>query len=182
MKRITTVLGAVAALMIAAAPASAATSATGGSSVTADVANTLEASFPAAYAWGSLNAGATGNESAEQVVNVKSNATWGVKTSTDLVDGKPKEWTGSAYVAITPKVLTNALQWRMSTLGGVAQATSFAAYSSTEALVTGTQPISSDAGTNVGATYKQVVSYADVAAGVTNDYRILANYNVSQGF
>ena len=181
MKRILAVLGAGAALMIAAAPASAATSATGTSSVTADVANTLEASFPAAYAWGSLNAGATGNTSTEQVVNVKSNQTWGVKIASDLTDGKMKEWTGSAYVTTTPKILTNALDWRLTSIGAAAQSTTYAALSSTEALATGTQAITTDSGTNVGVKYKQVISYSDVAAGV-NDYRILANYNVAQGF
>lgn len=181
MKRIVTAIAAGGVLLAAAVPASAATSATGSSSVTGDVANTLEATFPSAYAWGSLNAGSTGNESTEQTLNVKSNQTWGVKTSTDLTDGKMKEWTGSAYVTTSPKILTNALTWRLSSLGGTAQSTSYAAFSSTEALVTGSQPITSDTGTNVGLKYKQAVSYADTAAGV-NDYRVLANFNVSQGF
>jgi hypothetical protein len=182
MKRIFTVLAAGAAVIAAAAPASAATSGAGTSSVTADVAPTLEATFPSAYAWGNLNAGAAGNESVEQTVTVKSNQTWGVKIASDLLDGKMKEWDGTAYVATTPKVLTNALNWRMSSLAGAVQATSFAGLSSTEALVTGTQAITSDAGTAVGMKYKQVVSYADVAAGASNDYRIQANFNVSQGF
>lgn len=181
MKRIS-VLAACAAMLIVAAPASAATTASGTSSVTADVANTLEASFPSAYAWGSLNAGSAGNESTEQTLNVKSNQTWGVKISSDLTDGKMKEWTGSAYVTTSPKILTNALNWRLSSLGGTAQSTTYAALSSTEALATGSQAITSDSGTNVGVKYKQVVSYADVAAGVTNDYRLLSSYNVSQGF
>ncbi len=180
MKRIA-VLAAVAAMLTAAAPASAATTASGTSSVTADVANTLEATFPSAYAWGSLNAGSAGNESTEQTLNVKSNQTWGVKIASDLTDGKMKEWTGSAYVSTSPKILTNALNWRVSSVGGSAQATTYAALSSTEALVSGSQPITSDSGTDVGVKYKQVVSYADVAAG-TNDYRLLASYNVSQGF
>ncbi len=182
MNRILTTLIAAAALLVAAAPASAATSATGNSSVTADVANTLEATFPGAYAWGNLNAGTAGNESTEQTTNVKSNQTWGLKVSSDLTDGKMKEWAGAAYVTVSPDILTNALTWRLSSLGGVAQSTSYAGLSSTEALVTGSQPITSDSGTNVGTKYKQVVSYADEAVGALNDYRIQVNYNASQGF
>lgn len=168
---------------LAATPAAgAATSASGSQSVTADIANTLEATFPSAYAWGDLIVGAAGNTSTEQVVNVKSNAAWGVKVASDLVDGKMKEWTGAAYVAVTPKVLTNPLTWRLSTLGGVGQATSFAALSSVQALVSGTQPATTDSGVNVGTAYRQVISYADVNAGVTNDYRILVSYDVAQGY
>ncbi len=180
MKRISA-MAAVAGILVAAAPASAATTASGTSSVTADVANTLEASFPTAYAWGSLNAGSSGNESAEQTLNVKSNQTWGVKISSDLTDGKMKEWTGSAYVTTSPKILANALSWRLSSIGGTPQSGTYAALSSTEALAAGTQAITSDSGTNLGVKYKQVVSYGDVAAG-TNDYRLEASYNVQQGF
>lgn len=180
MKRIA-IVAASAVMLTTAAPAFAGTSSAGTSSVTADVANTLEASFPSAYAWGALNAGSSGNESTEQTLNVKSNQTWGVKIASDLTDGKMKEWTGSAYLTTSPKILTNALNWRLSSLGGTAQSTTYAALSSTEALATGSQPITSDSGTNVGVRYKQVVSYADVAAG-TNDYRLLASYNISQGF
>jgi hypothetical protein len=178
------VSGLLAGAVIAASPAlaTAATTQTGSQSVTADVANTLEATFPSAYAWGPLDAGATGNTSAEQIVNVKSNAAWGVKVATDLADGKMKEWTGAAYVASSPKVLTNALTWRLSSLGGIGQATSFNALSSVQALVSGTQAATDDTGVNVGVRYHQVVSYADLSAGVTNDYRVLVSYDVAQGY
>ncbi|WP_372789805.1 hypothetical protein [Paraconexibacter sp.] len=174
------VLAALAALALPAG-ATAATSASGNQSVTADIANTLEATFPGAYSWGNLDAGTTGNTSSEQTLTVKSNAAWGVKVASDLVDGKMKEWTGVAYVPVTPKVLTNALTWRLSTLGGAAQGTSFASLSSVQALVTGTQAATNDSGVGVGVTYKQVVSYADANAGV-NDYRILVSYDVAQGY
>lgn len=160
-------------------PAHGALAATGTQSVTADVANTLAATFPAAYAWGNLAAGAA-STSAEQTVNVKSNALWGLKLSTDIADGRMTEWNGTAYVA-SPKVLTNALNWRMSSLGGVAQGTAFAALTSTPALVTGSQAITSDSGTDVGVTYRQTVSYADTSAGA-NDYRVLVTFDASQGY
>jgi hypothetical protein len=181
MKKLIAVLGAVAALTIIAAPASAATTATGDSSVTADVVATLEATFPAAYAWGNLNAGVAGNTSVEQTVNVKSNATWGVKTSTDDAAGKLTEWDGVAYDG-TPLVLTHPLQWRLSHLDGVVQGTSFADYTSTAALVTtNAEAVTPDAGVDVDTTYKQTVSYGDFVAGV-NDYRVLVTYDVSQAF
>jgi hypothetical protein len=182
MKNLIAALSAVAALMIIAAPASADTTAAGDSSVTADVVPTLEATFPADYGWGDLNAGVAGNESTEQTVNVKSNATWGVKTSTDDAAGKLTEWDGGVYVAVTPKVLTHALTWKRSSLAGVPDlGTSYAAFSAVEALVIGSQAVTADAGVNVGAKYRQVVSYGDFVAGV-NDYRILVNYSVQQGF
>jgi len=181
MKKLTAVLGSVAALMIIAAPASAATTAAGDSSVTADVVATLEATFPAAYAWGALNAGVAGNVSTEQTVNVKSNATWGVKTSTDDAAGKLTEWNGVGYDG-TPLVLTHPLQWRMSHLDGVVQGTSFADYTSTPTLVTtNAEAVTPDAGVDVDTTYNQTVSYGDFVAGV-NDYRVLVTYSVSQAF
>jgi hypothetical protein len=163
------------------AAAQAATSATGSQSVTADVNNTLEATFPGAYAWGSLDAGATGNTSSAQTVNVKSNSSWGVKASTDQVGGHMKEWTGAAYVASSPRTLANALTWRLSALGGAGQPTSFAAFTSTPALVTGSQAVTDDAGVDVALTYKQAISYADVNAGA-NDYRALVSFDVAQGY
>jgi len=162
-------------------PAQAALAVTGNQSITADVSPTLQATFPADYAWGNLSPGAAGNTSTEQTINVKSNAAWGVKISSDLTDGRMKEWNGSAYVSSSPKILTNALTWRLSSLGGSAQGTSFAAISSTQAPVTTTQPITGDSGTDVGVTYKQVISFADANAG-TNDYRLAVTYDAAQGY
>ena len=162
-------------------PAQAAFAVTGNQSITADVAPTLQATFPSDYAWGNLSPGAAGNTSSEQTINVKSNSAWGVKASSDLTDGKMKEWTGTVYVAASPKILTNALTWRMSTLGAVAQGTSFAAISSTPSLVAGSQPITGDSGTNVGVTYKQVISFADAVAGA-NDYRVAVTFDAAQGY
>ncbi|WP_354698139.1 hypothetical protein DSM112329_03804 [Paraconexibacter sp. AEG42_29] len=174
---------AVAAVLAAAAvlPSAtlAATSATGSQSVTADVASTLEATFPSAYAWGNLSPGTP--TSADQTVNVKSNASWGLKASTDAVDGIMREWTGAAYVASTPKVLAHPLTWRPHTVGGVNPGASFAAFTSTPALATGAQGVTGDSGVDVALEYRQTVSYADASAG-SNDYRILVSFDVAQGY
>ena len=172
-------IAAVAAAVLA--PAVPAHAVTGQQSVTADVANTLEATFPSAYAWGDLVPGPSGNTSAAQSLTVKSNALWGVQVSTDLSDGRMKEFNGSAYVAVTPKILTNPLQWRLSVLGGVAQGTSFAALSSTPASATSSQGITGDSGTALGFLLHQVASYADQRVS-PNLYRVQLTYDAAQGY
>lgn len=161
-------------------PASGAHAALGLQSIIADVANTLEATFPTSLNLGTLTPGAA-TTSAEQSVLVKSNALWGLRVSTDVADGRMTEWDGTAYVASSPKVLTNPLQWRLSSLGGAAQATSFAALSNTQALVTGSQGLTTDLGTSIGVTFRQAASYADPSAGA-NDYRIVVTFDASQGY
>ncbi len=179
-RRVALAAACTAGLLITVLPAAApaATSASGTQAVTADVANTLEATFPGAYAWGNLDAGTTGNTSSAQTVNVKSNSSWGVQASTDQVAGRMRVWSGAAYLAGT---LTNPLNWRLSTLGGVSQPTSFAAFTSTPALVTGSQAATTDSGVDVALLFKQVISYADASAGA-NDYRVLVSYDVAQGY
>jgi hypothetical protein len=163
--------------------APAALAVTGTQSITADVANTLEATFPGAYAWGDLTPGASGNTSSEQSVTVKSNASWGLKISTDLADGRMKEWNSTTgYVLVSPKVLTNALTYKLSALGGEAQSSAFAALSSTAALLTGSQGNTPDAGVAAGVTFKQVLSFADERAGSSNDYRVVVTYDAAQGY
>lgn len=174
-------LAIAAAVFLTAAPAaSAATSASGSSSVTADVANTLEATFPGNYAWGDLTPGET-PVSTEQVTTVKSNASWGVKIASDLADGKMKQWNGLTYTAVTPKILTNAMEWTISSIGGTGQAASWSSFSNVQALVTGSQSGTNDAGRAVGVKYRQAVSYSDANAG-SDDYRIALTYTAQQGF
>ncbi len=169
---------ALAALFLAgAAPAHAVT---GTQSVTADVANTLEATFPGAYAWGDLVPDPAGATSSAQTINVKSNAAWGVQVATDHADGRMRQHDGTSYVT-SPKVLSNALQWRLSTIGGVAQSTSFAALSSTPAAATTLQAVTTDSGTNLGVLLKQVISYADERVS-PNTYRVQLTYDAAQGY
>jgi hypothetical protein len=175
--RVTTLLLAVASL--AAAPAAhGATSATGNASVTANVANSLEATFPGNYAFGGLAPG--NNLGTEQVTTVKSNAAWGLKVATDLANGRMAEWTGSAYVS-AGKSLATPLEWSVSSIAGAAQPASWNAFSSTGAGVVSSQPATDDSGRTVGVTYRQTVSYADQSAS-PNSYRIQVAYTAQQGF
>jgi hypothetical protein len=139
---------------------------------------TLTADFSAvgALAWGSLAIGT--NLSAQQTFSVVSNLPWGVKLSTDGADGRMTEWNGTAYLS---RKLASPLEWRLSSLNGVAQSTSFAAASPTQALVTSTRPASASS-QSVGVTYRQSVSYADDAALGTHTYRKVITYQAAQGF
>ena len=136
----------------------------------------LTATVPAAYGWGSWAIGT--NTSAEQVVSVTSNRSWGVKLNTDGADGRMTEWNGTSYLS---RKLGSALDWRLSSLGGAAQGTSFAAASTAQALVIGSQA-GSAAAVPVGVTYRQTVTYADDAALGGNAYRKVITYQAGQGF
>jgi hypothetical protein len=144
----------------------------------------LEATFPAPYAWGALDAGARGTKSAEQVITVTSNEPWGVRVASDLADGRMKEWDGTGYVTASPKSLVNPLEWTLTRIDAATQPLSFTAFSSTAASMLSEQPstcATTCATAEIGVQYRQVVSYADAAAGV-NDYRIDVIYEAGQGF
>lgn len=171
-------LAALAALAITSS-ASAATTASGSQALTGAPAPTLTSSFPSDYAWGSWAIG-SGNVSAEQITNVKSNEQWGVKISSDETGGIMRRWDGSSYVA---GALANSLQWANTSIGGSAVGSPvYGNLSSTAALVSGSQAITSDSGTDVGVKFKQLVSYADNANLGTDLYRILVTYDAAQGF
>lgn len=178
LARVPAALGVVAGLALAAmhpAVASAACSPTPAC---------LEATFPANYVWGALDAGSSGNVSAEQVITVTSTDPWGVRIASDVADGRMKEWTGTAYVSTAPKTLANALTWALTRIAVTPQTPSYQALSSTPASV-----VSGQAGTctetcsskEVAVRYRQVVSFGDVAAG-SNDYRIEVSFEAAQGF
>ena len=139
---------------------------------------TLTADFSGAgnLAWASWAIGT--NLSPEQTFSVVSNKSWGVKLSTDGADGRMTEWNGSSYLS---RKLASTLEWRLSSLGGVAQGTSFAAASPTLATVTTTRPPSASS-LAIGVTYQQVISYADDAAMGANTYRKVITYQAAQGF
>jgi len=184
MKRIITTTAGVLLAAVAAAPAaSAATTATGTQAITGTPTAQLVATFPSAYSFGTLTVGGSGNTSTEQVVNVKSNASWGVKISSDQTAGKMREWDGSAYVA-SGFILANPLQWALTTLAGTPVGSpSYANLSSTATSVTTGQAATGDTGVNVGTTFNQLVSYADNASLTTgHSYRVLVTYDAEQGF
>jgi hypothetical protein len=138
----------------------------------------LTASFPSAYSWPALVPGTTAT-SAEQTVSVTSNRSWGLQLASDAADGRSRQWNGSIYKSLT---LTNAMQWRTSSIAGNAQATSFASLSGTNATaVTGQAPAAGAVA--VGVTFRQQVSYADEAAlPVGHTYRQNISYTAQQGF
>jgi hypothetical protein len=144
----------------------------------------LEAIFPAPYDWGALDAGPAGTESAEQVIAVTSTEPWGVRISSDLANGRMKEWNGTSYVADAPKVLVEPLEWTLTRIDDKTTPRSFAALSSTAAPIVSGRPstcATTCVAAEVGVKYRQVVSYSDDAAGV-NDYRIDVIYEAGQGF
>jgi hypothetical protein len=144
----------------------------------------LEATFPAGYVWGALDAGNSGNVSGEQVITVTSTAPWGIRISSDLDDGRMKEWTGSAYVASAPRVLGNPLTWGLTQIGSTPQTPDYQPLSSTPASVVSgvASTCSATCGsTEIGVRYRQVVGYGDVSAG-TNDYRLQVSFEAAQGF
>jgi hypothetical protein len=182
-KKLITTLGALVAALAAAPGALAATTATGTQAITGLPTAQLAATFPTAYSFGTLAVGGAGNTSTEQVVNVKSNASWGLKISSDQTAGKMREWDGSAYVA-AGNILANSLQWALTTLGGTPVGSpTYANLSSTATLVAGSQARSGDSGVDVATTFKQLVSYADQATlSGANTYRALVTYDAQQGF
>ena len=139
---------------------------------------TLTADFSSvgALAWGAWAIGT--DLSSAQTFSVVSNKSWGVKLSTDGADGRMTEWNGGAYLS---RKLSSPLEWRLSHLGGIPQATSFAAASPTAATVTTTRPASASS-LALGVTYRQVVSYADDAALGADVYRKVITYQAAQGF
>jgi hypothetical protein len=169
-------LAALAALALA-APAQAATTASGSQEITGAPTPTLTASFPSDYAWGSWTIGS--NTSSEQVVNVMSNEQWGVKISSDEPNFFMRRWDGSSY----GNALLSALQWANTSIGGTPVGSPvYADLSSTPSLVAGTQPITSDTGTDVGVKFGQDISYGDDADLGTDVYRIVVTYDAAQGF
>lgn len=107
---------AVAAAAFTAGPAHAATSAQGTQAVTGSPDTTLEATFPTAYSFGAFTIGST-NTSTEQTLTVKSNASWGVRVSSDEASGRMRRHNGSSYVAGS---LAAPLQWAHTRTGGAA--------------------------------------------------------------
>lgn len=168
------------ALALAGLMPSSATAATGTQAVTLDVAPTLTATFPTAYDFGDIAPGAA-QVSPAQTVNVRSNATWGLRISSDLTDGRMAEFDAGAYIPVGGRTLALPLNWRLGSLAGVSQATTFVPVTAVPAPVTLAQGPTSDAGVDVGVLLNQTLSFADQRLGNAGDYRILLSYTASQG-
>lgn len=147
----------------------------------------IQVDFPAStLALGTVDAGTT-TTSAEQVMTVSANVSWGLRVSADRTGGKMAEWTGSAYAA-SPKVLTDPLQWARTSLDGTPTASpSYAALgTSPAAVVTGRGHtgcvLNLLCGTDdVGVRFRQTTHFTDRRAS-PNSYRILVTYDAQTGF
>lgn len=143
--------------------------------------------WPAAgLALGTVNAGTT-TVSAAQTITVSSNLDYGVKVASDLADGRMKEWTGAAYVASSPKILTTALDVAKTSYNGTTYAPSWQGLSSTPFLL-GTNLGPTDCllglfcgSRDLGVKYRLRTSFADRRAS-PDSYRILVTYTADHAF
>lgn len=141
--------------------------------------------MPGPLAIGTLNAGTT-TVTAEQGIVISSNLQYGVKVSSDLVDGRMKQWTGAAYAA-SPKVLTNALQVSESSYNGTPSVLSWHPLTSTAYLLgTGLGPTDCLVGLlcgshTLGVKYRLTTSFADRKVS-PDTYRVLVTYTADHAF
>ena len=147
----------------------------------------IELSMPASpLALGSVTPG-TSTTSAEQTLTISSNLGYGVKVSSDLSDGRMKEWTGAAYVASSPKILATALDVAKTSYNATTYTPSWHALSSTPYLLgTGLGPTDCLIGLlcgshTLGVRYRQAATYADRRAS-PNSYRVLVTYTADHAF
>jgi hypothetical protein len=173
MKRIFITAAASAALVAGAVPAQAATSASDAQPAQADVPATLTATIPNSLInLGNITPGAAMVESADQTVNVKSNATWGIDVNADKTN--MTEHDGVGYVTPGPKTLTNVFQWKVD-------AGSYAGVTTARAHALAAQSPTDDSGTDAVFKFGQTPSYSDTPLTGGNHYRIQVTYNVEQG-
>lgn len=147
----------------------------------------IQATWPGgSVALGTVNAGTT-TISPEQLITVSANQSWGIRISSDLANGRMREWTGSAYATPTPRTLSQPLQWARSTLAGVPQTPSWASLSSTPAaVVSGRGATGCVLGAlcgveTTGVKFRLTTGFSDRRAA-PNSYRILVTYDASLGF
>jgi hypothetical protein len=160
-----------------AAPAAAATSQSQNQVITGAPVPQLVATFPGDFGFASFAPGSTASSS-EQVLNVKSNGSWGLRISADSAN--MRRWNGSAYVAGS---LASPLTWARTSLGGTpVGAPSYSAIATSTASVVTGQPVTGDPGIDVGVTFRQPVSYGDEASLGFDVYRAVVTYAASQSF
>lgn len=145
----------------------------------------LQASFPSALSMGSPLAGSTAT-SGEQAITVSSNASWGVRISSDRADGRPAEFNGSAYVAPT-RALSEPLRWSLSSIGTTSYAPDFKALSGTAATVVSGRAATSCVillgcgSETVRIRFAQTLRFSDRRAA-PNTYRVNVTYLAQHGF
>lgn len=146
----------------------------------------LEATVPATYSFGTALAPGTQTISAEQQIVITANMSWGVRIRSDEATGRMREWNGSSYVG-GGKVMSSPLQWRLSSIDGSAQSTSFAGLTSTASTVV--SDLSSTGcllglacdSDPIGVRFRQPVTFSDRRAA-PNSYRIQVTYESALGF
>jgi hypothetical protein len=146
----------------------------------------LQLTMPAPVALGTMDAGTT-TISAEHALVISSNAGYGVKVSSDLVDGRMKQWTGAAYVATSPKILSAPLEVARSSYDGMPSALTWHGLTATPFLLgTGLGPTACVIGLlcgthTLGVKYRQRTAFADRRAS-PDSYRVLVTYTADHGF
>ena len=174
--------------LTAAATVAAPAAAGAACSLTLIVVPCLQATWPTAtVSFGSVNAGTT-TTSAEQLITVSANVSWGIKVSADQVGGRPREWNGSSYVASSPKILTNPLQWARTSIDGTPTASPVYTDLSTTAanVLTGRGATGCVIGLlcgfdDIGVRLRLRTTFSDRRAS-PNLYRLLVTYDAQTGF
>lgn len=159
------------------ATAQAATTATGTQALTAAIDATLAATFPSAYAFANFVPGTTTTSTA-QTLNVKSNASWGVRITSENAKLRPHD--GAGYVG-AGTALTNSLEWRLSEVSGADPAGSFAAVPTSAGDVTTGRAKTTDSGNDVKILYRQATSFGDAVLSGGDNYRVVVTYDALQG-
>lgn len=135
--------------------------------------------------FGTVQAGTT-TTSAEQLLSISANTSWGVRVSADVAGGRAREWNGSSYVA-GGRVLTHPVQWSLSSLGGAAQGLSFSnLLTTTTGLLSGRPSTGCVLGllcgtVGVGVRLRLRTSFADQRVA-PNTYRLQVSYDAQTGF
>lgn len=147
----------------------------------------MQLTMPASpLALGTVGAGTT-TVTGEQTLTISSNVAYGVKVSTDLTDGRMKEWTGAAYVASAPKIMATALDVAKTSYEGTTYTPSWHALTSTPFLLgTGLGPtdclLGLFCGTHaLGVKYRLRTSFSDRRAS-PNSYRVQVTYTADHAF
>ncbi|MDI6781317.1 MAG: hypothetical protein QME49_04325 [bacterium] len=179
--------------MLCCVSAYADTTGNGNQTVDATPVATLALTVPGGANLGAISIAAP-TESSAQVVNVKSNAAYGIRIKADKTNmanycpgsstctGACTGGTAAGYATTADKVvsLQSALQWKKE-VGGT-----YANITVTDVTVSTAQAATVDAGVNTNIYFKQAVNYGDrvltdIAGQTSHTYRLVITYTATQG-